>query len=861
METLLLQTKLNIPPARPQIVPRLRLIDRLKEGLSFNLVLVSAPAGFGKTTLLCEWTRLSQPKVCTAWVSLDEGDNDPVRFWDYFIAALQTLQPGCGEKILPLLHSSQSPSIEPMLIVLLNELSGITYDCAIILDDYHLVESQHIHDGITFLIEHLPERVHLVIASRADPPLPLAHFRGKGMMLEIRSDDLRFNLDDAAGLLKELKTPELSIDDVAVLNERTEGWAVGLKMAALSMREQKDIPGFIAAFTGSQRYVMDYLMEEVLQKLTLELREFLCKTSILRRLCAPLCDAVTGQEGSQTIIFELEHSHLFIVPLDDSRKWYRYEHLFSDLLQHQCEIVFGTEYTTVLHKKASKWYGDHGFPDDAIYHALVAKEWQTAMRLIYGRCEELRKLGEWATLLGWFRQIPDEELRKQHRLYSQYASAFTVFNQVNAAEAALTYLENNVQDDANLMGEVLFSLSNLARMRGDIQRAVELAEKVLLVLPPDNMVMRCRTNYILGSIFYQSGLLPEAEAKLAEAVETGQQAGEYNVVKGSRAYLGGISHWKGQLQVAKKLLGNTNVPIFLGKVLYEMNDIEGAAEKARLSIEGSERGGIAEPRILAYFYLARICLSQGDVPGAEALMIKADEVSQHPTVSPPYRARHLASRVLFSIWQHNLDAAADWGCKLSEYSHILVLEFQHVPPRLLLAQGKKEKAASLLRSLYEKFIQVGADGLAINTRVYQALAAGSEEAALEYISDALIQCESRGYVRTFVDEGELLKPLLEKALSKGITPEYTRKLLTIIYEEERQRKAGMGELPATSSLISEREIEVLRLLAAGISNRQIADGLFISLGTVKVHVHNLFEKLGVKSRTQVIARARELKLI
>jgi LuxR family maltose regulon positive regulatory protein len=864
VETSLLTTKLNIPPARPQLVTRPRLVERLQEGLNYNLILVSAPAGFGKTTLLSEWARQSQPSVCTAWVSLDEGDNDPVRFWDYFIAALQTIQPACGENTLTILRStqtlsSQTPPIESVLTVLINDIASIPGNFVLALDDYHLIESQQIHDGITCLLEHIPAQMHLAIATRADPPLPLAHFRGRGTMLEIGADDLRFTFEDATSLFREMKTPELSAEDVAALNERTEGWAVGLKMAALSMSGQKDIPGFIAAFTGSQRYIMDYLMEEVLQKQTDVVRDFLVKTSILERLSGQLCDAITERQDSQDILLELERGHLFIVPLDESRQWYRYEHLFTDLLRHQCETAYGTEQVTDLHCRSSQWYEDHGFPDEAIHHALAAKDWETAMRLIYARCEELRKRGEWATLFGWFQQIPEEELRKQHRLYSQYASTLTVFSQVNAAETALTYLKNNVQDDANLMGEVLFSLSNLARMRGDIRRAIELAEKVLLILPPDNMVMRCRTNYIIGSIFYQSGLLPEAEVKLAEAVEIGQQAGEYNIVIGSQSYLGGIAHWRGQLQLAKKLL--SNAPIFLSKVLYEINDIEGTVEKARLSIEQSEHVGIAEPRIVAYFYLARICLLQGDVSGAEALMIKMDQASQHPTVSPPYYARYLAGRVLLSIWQHNLDAAADWGSKLSENSHILVVEFQHVLPRLLLAQGRKEEAANLLMGIYKRFIQVGADGLAINIRVYQALAAGSEEAALEYISDALIQGESRGYVRTFVDEGELLKPLLEKALSKGITPEYTRKLLTIIEAEKQQRQTRKRENIAASGLLSEREIEILKLIAGGLSNRQIAEILFISLGTAKVHVHNLFEKLNVKSRTQVIARARKLKLI
>jgi LuxR family maltose regulon positive regulatory protein len=299
------------------MVARPRLTEQLQAGLHYNLILISAPAGFGKTALLSDWARQNQPRIRTAWVSLDEGDNDPVRFWDYFIAALQKLQPACGEKSLKLLHSPQTLSTEPLLTALINDLAGIPGDFVVVLDDYHLIESQQIHNGITYLLEHMPMQIHLVIASRADPPLTLARFRGKEMMLEIRTDDLRFTLDEVIKLFNELTTPELSSEDIAALNERTEGWVVGLKMEALSIRGQKDIPGFIAAFTGSQRYVMDYLMEEVMQKQTLEIRNFLMKTSVLERLSGPLCDAVTERKDGRDILLNLERGHLFIVPLDE----------------------------------------------------------------------------------------------------------------------------------------------------------------------------------------------------------------------------------------------------------------------------------------------------------------------------------------------------------------------------------------------------------------------------------------------------------------------------------------------------------------------------------------------------------------
>jgi LuxR family maltose regulon positive regulatory protein len=875
VETSLLRTKLNIPPARPQLVTRPRLTERLREGLNYNLILVSAPAGFGKTTLISEWTRQIQPKLSIAWVSLDKGDNDPVRFWDYFIAALQTLHPDVGGSTLPLLHSPQTLSTEPLLTALINDLAGIPGDFVVVLDDYHLIESQQIHNGITYLLEHMPMQIHLVIASRADPPLTLARFRGKEMMLEIRTDDLRFTLDEVIKLFNELTTPELSSEDIAALNERTEGWVVGLKMEALSIRGQKDIPGFIAAFTGSQRYVMDYLMEEVLQKQTVEIRDFLMKTSVLERLSSPLCDAITGRQGSRDILLYLERSHLFIVPLDEARQWYRYEHLFADLLRHQCETAYATEQVTDLHRRACKWYEDNNLPDDAIHHVLIAKDWGTAMRLIYDRCEELRKRSEFGTLLGWLQLIPEEILHTHYRLYSQYASFLTTIDQYDAAEKALNYLESVAHDDANIQAEAAFSLANLARLRGDSSRCVDMAKRALSLLPPDNIVMRSRVSFIIGYVLYDGGQFPEAKKWLSDAHDLGQQAGEYTVFAHSLSFLGGIALWNGKLNDAKETIEKAikaGEPVGVAaasrtvacRLLYELNDLEAVAEYARIVIESSKHKVLTEARLSAYASLVRIGIVKNDMITVRATQKKMDELINDPSVTKFNRAKAIAWRVLAAIRQDNIGEATDWSRKLSEYVDILHPECFYIPARLLIAQGKKGEAAKILQDSYQRLVQIEAYGLIIGIRVCQALAAETEETALEFLIDALINGESEGNIRTFIDEGKLLKPLLEKALSKGITPEYTRKLLTIIETEERQRrKIGKGEgiIFPYRALLSEREFEVLRLMAEGLSNQQIADRLIISLGTTKNHVHNVLEKLNAEGRTQAVARARELELI
>jgi LuxR family maltose regulon positive regulatory protein len=873
VEASLLKTKLNIPPTRPQLVLRSCLIERLQEGLNYKLILVSAPAGFGKTTLLSEWTRISQPHVHTAWVSLDEGDNDPIRFWDYFIAALQILQPGCGEKILPWLHSSQQLSAELMLTALINDLSDTKYDFTVVLDDYHLIESQQIHDGITYLLEHLPAQVHLVIATRADPPLPLAHFRGKGMMLEIRTDDLRFTQDEAASLLKELKTPELSAKDIVALNARTEGWVVGLKMAALSLKGQQDIPGFITAFTGSQRYVMDYLMEEVLRKQSPEVCDFLMKTSVLERLSGPLCDFITERKDSRDILLSLERGHLFIVPLDESRQWYRYEHLFADLLRHQCETVYGNEQVVALHRRASQWYEENNLPDEAIHHALAAKDWQRAMRLIDVHSDAHRKQGEFNTLLGWLEAIPQGILRGHLRLYSLYASLLAAVGRLDAAEAALSYLEATGPVDTALQGEVAFARGIVYRHRGDLKRCLELFEKAFALAPPDDMTMRSRAAASIAHARQRYGPLQESEKWATEACELGQKAGDSLAVMMALGQLGIITAYQGKLRRAVEIYKKVNdlagemaswagSQDVLSYTQYLINDLDAATRNAKLAVESGELSGQMNGVILALFCQAQVCLARGDAVGAAAAMEKMEQASRHPSVDSFWYSDYLASRVMYAIRQGDLEEATRWGERLPDINAIMPFD-RHIPARLLLAQGKKEDAAKYLRELYDSFVHYGETVFAIPIRIFQTLAADNQEAALEFLAEALTMAMPEGIIRYFVDEGKLLKPLLEKALAQKITPVFTRKLLDIIEEEERLRQAWKRAAapPPPPGLLSERELEVLRLLADDISNRRIAARLSVSLGTVKTHIHHIIEKLEVKDRRQAIQRARELKLL
>ena len=875
METSLLATKLFVPAARHGLVPRPRLMDLLPAVLCPGLVLVSAPAGFGKTTLLAEWTRQNEPTVPTAWISLDEGDNDPVRFWDYFIAALRTLRPTAGETASAMLHSPQPYSTESVLTALINDITAVAEDFAIVLDDYHFVKSGPIHAGITFLLDHLPPKMHLIIATRADPPLPLARFRGRGTMLEIGADDLRFTLEEATALLTELQKAELAAADVGALNARTEGWAVGLMMAALSMGKHKDIPGFIASFTGSHRHVMDYLIEEVLRQQPPSIQDFLLKTSVLERLTAPLCNSLTGHSSSQEMLTRLESSlGGFLVPLDELRQWYRYHHLFAELLRHQLGLTSGAEQVNQLRQMASQWYEANGFPDDAIRHALAARDWPRAMRLLYDPDEKRIKIGETVTLLNWLKAVPEEVLRTHRQLYCQFAQVLINAGDLEAAEAVLNYLRQS-EDDDDLRGEIAVLEASIASSRREYQRTLELSRKALSLLAPDNLRARSVAAYTLGQIIWDKGFFEEAEPLLTEAFNSARQSGYLQIAGQAVNFLSNIKWHRGNLHEAAEMLEQAiglaeQSPAFvaprlsLSSYYYEWNDLDKAAHHQQRLIDLCKINGSLAGMVQGYFFLAHTRLAQGEVTGAKIAMDKADQLVVNPGVPQSSVARHAAYRFMFALKQDDSAAILEWGNRVLEYANHMPPFLWHIQQRVLIARGEKAIAAQQLEALYERTTQAGMEGTSVRVIIGQALASATSAEALTFLAKALTKGQPEGHIRTFVDEGRLLAPLLRMAISRRITPEYAGKLLGIIKDEERWRGAKEDDgtvVPPPSELVSKRELEVLRLVAEGLSNRQIADRLSVGLSTAKTHVHRLFEKLNAKDRLQVVNRARELKLI
>jgi LuxR family maltose regulon positive regulatory protein len=874
----LLTTKLNIPSIRPELVSRPRLIERLNAGLSCRLLLVSAPAGYGKTTILSEWAHHSELRGRIAWVSLDKNDNDPVIFWDYFVTALKGLKIGIGEDVSALLHSSQRPPIEAILTILINRVNAIQGDLVLVLDDYHSIEFQPINEAISFLLEHLPLQMHLIIATREDPSLPLARLRAGGLMVEIRADDLRFMPDEVSIFLNRVMGVDISKVDLMALETRTEGWIAGLQMAALSMRGQKDIPSFVKSFTASHRYILDYLIEEVFQRQPADVQDFLLKTSILDRLIAPLCDFVTKRNDSRDMLPTLERANLFIVPLDESRQWYRYEHLFADLLQHQLDIMSTVEDVSTLHARASQWYEKNGIIADAVYHAIASRDWERVVTLIKNTSNTLMKRGEVTTLASWIKALPEEVVCAHSELLDNYIWALILSGQIEAAEYYIKQFEKAAKDALNIDSKTVTMRAYIARVQGDNRRTIQLSEQALSLLPQGDFETRCIVALNLGIARWQSGQLEEAAEAFTETDHCARESGNEYAAVTAKSFLGAIQATHGRLHRAVDILQEavrlTTSPsialscIYLGALLYERNELKAAADQIQRGIQLSQQSNNIEIQIGGYRVLAYVLQALNDASGALDALQKADSLTRSTNASALEYARNASSHVIVALAQRDLPAALDWTDRMPEDADVSPFypRINFTLPRVLIAQNRKTEASERLHLCYQRAVESNWRYAQVEARLLQAMATNNAEESLVFLADALQLAQPEGYIRTFVDKGEKLISLLHKTRSQGIAPDYVAELLTILNREveERRQKAGTPTPVTTQPLsepLSERELEVLRLLSAGLSNREIAKKLIISVGTAKTHVHNIIGKLNVSGRTQAIARARELNLI
>jgi LuxR family maltose regulon positive regulatory protein len=907
-------------------------VERLNEGLTSGrkLTLISAPAGFGKTTLVSEWIagpghrlprlpwmQVPGGQVCgrtVAWVSLDEGDNDPARFLAYLIAALQTFAPKIGAGVLAALQSPQPPSHELLLTTLLNEITTIPDNIVLVLDDTHVIDSKPVDQTLAFLVEHLPPQMHLVIATREDPPLPLARLRVRGQLTELRAADLRFTPAEATGFLNAVMGLNLRDADIAALEARTEGWIAGLQLAALSMQGRPDTAGFIQAFTGSHRFVLDYLAGEVLGQQPERVRNFLLQTSILDRLSGPLCDAVTAQDGSRGMLEALERGNLFVVPLDDQRQWYRYHHLFAEVLQAYL-IEAQPEQVSSLHRRASAWYEQNGLPSDAIRHALAAGDFEHAVGLIELAWSAMDLSYQSSTWLGWVKALPDVLIRARPVLSVGYGWALLDGGELEASEARLHDAELWLEAPTDKMivvdKEQFRSLpASIATARayrslalGDVPGTIKYAQQALELTPEDDQARYSQATSLLGLAQYTSGDLEAAERSLADFHTNLRKTGEILTQIGITFLLADIRVALGRLHEAESIyqqslrlatgqgepmpLGTADLYRGLAELSIEWGDLETAAQHLLTSQKLGEQTTVTDWAHRLCVSQARLKEAQGDLDGALVLLDEAERV----TIRGPLPDVRPIAALKARVWlkQGRLPEALGWvreqGLSVDDDMRY-TREFEHITlARVLITAGSSDRGADpldeatrLLGRLLQAAETGGRLGSAIQILLLQALAFQAQDnlpRAIVALERALGMAEPQGYVRIFVDEGEAMRSLIEKQTRNRDHPlsGYADKLLAAFTQAVaapksatpalHQAQRGASVIQQKSNMIeplSERELEVLKLLRSELNGPEIAQQLIVSLNTLRTHTKNIFNKLGVNNRRAAIHRAEELDL-
>ena len=912
MASPLVSTKLYIPRVRPSLVVRPRLSGRLAAGSQARLTLLSAPAGFGKTTLLAAWlaSRTADTRS-VAWLSLEESDHRPATFWTYVITALQTAVPGVGAALLPLLQSAQPP-IETVLATVLNELSAVPHDVDLVLDDYHLIDGPEVGAGMAFLLEHLPAQVHLVISSRADPQLPLARLRARGELVEVRAADLRFTPDEVTAYLNDVSGLDLGATDIAILEGRTEGWIAALQLAALSLQGRTDIGDFIAGFAGDDRFIVDYLVEEVLQRQTEPVRAFLLDTCLLDRLSGSLCDAVTGERGGRTTLEALDRANLFLVPLDDSRHWYRYHHLFADMLKARL-LDERPDEVGELHRRASNWYDRDGQPGPAVRHALAAGDVDRAADLVERASPALLRARQEATVRGWLDVIPDGVVRTRPVLAAGFIGALMSSNEFDGVEERLRDLERRMQpamhggpagarpagmvvlderEFAQLPGQIALWHAGLALVGGDIPATLRHAERAVDLAAADDHVTRAGASGISGLACWSRGDLDAAHGAYTACVDGLLRAGHVSDVLGCSIALADLRITQGRLgdawrtyerglqlastSGAAPLRGTADMHVGISQIACERNDLAAATDHLRQNWELGEQNGLPQNPYRSRIATARLQQAKGDLEGALSLLEEAQRVylgdfSPNVRPVPAVRARVLAAagRVGESLlWAREAQVSAD--DKLS-----YVREFEHMTlARVLLSrhasdgeQGSLADATRLLERLLAEADAGGRTGSVIEILILQALARhahGDGSGALVPLERALTLAEPERYVRIFIGEGPTMTRLLAAVAGQRTESHYVHLLLSAcpdpVPAEASDGSRQHGRLDVVDPL-SGRELDVLRLLATDLDGPDIASRLFVSVNTMRSHTKSIYAKLGVNSRRAAVRRAEQLNLL
>lgn len=918
----LLHTKLHPPPVREKQVARKRLLEKLDAALQQRLTLVCAPAGYGKTTLLSQW--VERRKEPTGWVSLDRSDNDPAQFLRYFFAAIQRIDARAEAPAPKMLPAPGAFSGLAVWMPLVNQIATSEKQFIVILDDYQEVEERAVHEALDYFIERMPDNMHLILATRADPPLSLPRLRARGHLSELRLSDLRFSAEETNNFLNNIMNLGLTVRDMAALETRTEGWIASLQMAALSLQmHSPDLAArseYIQAFTGSHRFILDYLVEEVLEHHPSELQDFLLKTSILDRMCGKLCDAIMIESeraqplgksqaagnpagGAQSVLEHLESANLFIVPLDDERRWYRYHRLFSDLLRKRLWQTF-PELVPVLHSRASDWYEQQGFAGEAIQHALAAKSYERAAALIEANVETTLMRSEVKTLLSWMERLPEEYERKQPRLSFFHTWALLMGGQ------SLEVIERRLQSMANIQGAAEGASATTGHMaalcaylrlfQADFQLAARLSQQALETLPESDYFLRSISTWILSMVRLASGDLQDGKQALDKVIRTSLEAGNPLIAVAALSHRARFQMRQGRLQLAHETLMQalqlatdpqgrrlpvaSEALIGLGDLEREWNHLNKAVDYLTESIELARQWNELSS-FDAYFPLMRLRLAQGDPVGAGEAIETAWQMAHRSDFSQIDDILADLQQTYFSVMQGDAAGVMRWAEKRGlapgavpeqrgaaddqqDYigTHMRKYE-QLVLARAYILQERAVEALDLLETLLNQAQQLERTDLAIEINILRALAfqqAGENNRASEALASALSLAEPGGYVRIFLDEGEPMLRLLRQAVSRGVSPTYTAKLLSASDQAAQAREDAASATTHPQTLLeplSERELEVLRLLARGLSNPEIASKLYIAVSTIRTHCKNIYGKLGVHGRWQAIQRAQELGLI
>jgi LuxR family maltose regulon positive regulatory protein len=893
--SLILQTKLIIPNTHPTLVSRPRLVEQIENGVQagHKLTLVAAPAGFGKTTAVGTWVQQNNRQV--AWLSLEKSDDESTLFWAYFLASIRTVLPDFANPMFAALSETPPAPIKVLLPTLINELTELNETLVLVLDDYHVIANQEIHDSVSFLLEHQPQQFHLVIATRADPQLPVSRLRAQRSLTEVRAADLRFTEDETRALLNEMMRLDLTSEDITLLETRTEGWGVGLLLAAQSMQGMADKSEFISAFSGSQHYILEYLIEEVLNRQSGKTRKFLLQTSILDRICGSLCDTVTGENNSEETIKTLSKDNLFVIPLDQDHIWYRYHHLFADLLVNFLQKEFAQNNVLQLHRRASQWYRNADDFEKAIKYALSGQDFEQAANLIEQIVDQVIARGQVKTLLGWIGAIPEEVINSRPRLLMHQGwivfltGRVTLASQIlqGAKHALIVIPEGNERDF--LHGRLSAMLATIIALTRDIPGAMAEAQEALTYLPETEAVFRARATRALGVCHMFQGVMEQALESLEQAQRLALEGENKFLAAEILSQIGTVRKHQGKLSLAFEayqqilnLYANPEAAppaclgyIGLADIALERNDLDSAEGYLNKGIKLCQKGSIGYALQPAYLIGGLVKCAQGDQADALETIQKGEALSRKGGGSLESVLGLAWIQTRFYLNCGNPDKARDWasgkllpsGWSLEEMPLVLDEMHQSLLARVYLRNDEFEKVLGIYDRVCHQAETGNRISRVVELSLFKAVALwelGKTEEAIVLFEKCLLHAERDGVVRLFLETGETVVQLLQRVKSKGGRTEYISKLESAFYDQQVEIKDDAPVVPSQAGLIeplTERELQVLRLMCEGYSNQGIADEMVVSVNTVKKHTSNIYGKLGVRNRAQAVLRAREIGLV